>query len=311
MDAILAANAKDWLDQERHSPDDLSQIYWLTRLALQQQKGWLSGLHVDVLHQVSQSARGPGLTQLPALIVVAEATMGRPIMLARMRQASLKAGSEARLLLGLGLDLGEFPNLEMAVGQLAVVQADWLSTLTTSRQIGLAIPLLRLDSVQKALTDLNVQPIADANGLFDGLKEDIPLLPNGLKHWELALLCRGRTPEFHRPMREALLTICGDGIVGPLTRTVIDPVLHAMTIRPAEMRPNVFYERLAGNPRAWAAALIGFADQARLLPLLAQRLAELAPAENARKIAESFLAWDRALCRGGSSLWESARTERA
>lgn len=311
VDAILAANAKRWLKELRFSPDDLSQLYWVTRLALQRNNGCLSTVHVDVLHHISQSTRGPGLTLLPALIVVAEAVINQPIMHARMRLASLKAGSEARLLLGVGLDRSEFPKLEMAVGQFAVVQADWVSTLSASRQVGLAIPVSRLEWVQKALTDLNDQPIADVNRLFDGFKEDIPLLPNGLEHWELTLLCRGRTPEFHRPLREALLTICGDGVVGPKTRAVIDPVLQAMSIRPAEMQPNVFYERLAGNPRAWAAALIGFADQARLLPLVALQLSEHAPTEHPRKIAESFLAWDRALCRNGSSLWESGRIKRA
>jgi hypothetical protein len=311
VDAILATEAKRWLNAKRYSPDDLSQIYWITRLALQQKEGLLSGVHIEILRHVSRYIRGPGLTQLPALIAVAEAAMMVPIMGASMRQSAFKVASEARVMLGFGSDLGKFQKLEIPAGQLVVVQADWLPTLGSNRQVRLTIPILGLDRIQEDMTRLDGKPIAQVNQLFDSLSDAVPFLPYGLEHWELALLCRGRTPEFHRPMREALLTICGDGIVGPLTRKVIDPVLQAMSIRPAEMRPDVFYERLAGNPRAWAAALIGFADQARLLPLLAQQLAEVAPAENAREVARSFLAWDRALCRGGSSLWGSAQTKRA
>lgn len=312
VDAILAANAKGWLDDERHSPDDLSQIYWLTRLALQQHEGRLSEEHIDLLLHVCRWARAPGLTMLPALMVVAEMTLGQPIMDTRMRLSALNAGSEARVaLLGEGPGFSHTRELRVSVGQLAVVQADWLRSLGAYRRIGQAISLSALEKPQAALVRLGGRPIAEVNQLFDRLSDSVPFLPGGLEPEELLLLCRGLTPEFHRPMREALLTICGDGVVGPLTRKVIDPVLQAMTIRPADMQPNVFYQRLAGNPRVWAAALIGFADQARLLPLLAQQLARNARSGNAREVARSFLAWDRALCRGGSSLWGSAQTKRA
>ena len=83
-----------------------------------------------------------------------------------------------------------------------------------------------------------------------------------------------------------------------------------MTIRPAELEPDTFFKRLGENPRGWLTGFVGFADRARLLRGLCERIVAAAPAGEAGlravRVARAFIAWDVALCAGGSSEWGAA-----
>ncbi|MDE8652513.1 hypothetical protein [Novosphingobium album (ex Liu et al. 2023)] len=302
IEAIIATQQERWLGARRLTPDDLSELYWVTRFALQRDNAVLPQPYVGLLRHITAITSGPGLTAFPALIAVAEARLKVAIMDPRMRRAALASGNEPRVLLGAADDAG-FEQVELAAGQIAVVQANWWDRLQRIPEIARALDLSRLHWLQQDLLSLQGRPMAEVNRLFDRLRERVPVKVGRLDERQRALLLRGMTPEFHRPMREALLTVCADGIVGPATRALLDPVLGAMTILPAEMKPAAFYERLSGNPRAWASALVSFADQCRLLPLLAGTIATRAADERARRIAKSFQSWDAALCRSGSSDW--------
>ena len=51
-----------------------------------------------------------------------------------------------------------------------------------------------------------------------------------------------------------------------------------MTIRPAEMEPKIFYERLRANPRGWLSGFVNYVDRSRLLGMIEPILAEGASA---------------------------------
>jgi hypothetical protein len=122
----------------------------------------------------------------------------------------------------------------------------------------------------------------------------------------MVLVMRGLTPEFHRPLREAVLRLYGDGSDSHrLVRFIIGPTLERMSIRPTEMEPEAFFRRFQSNPKAWSTAFISYADRCRLLPSLCQRIVEHGNREGAR-IAKAFLGWDTALSGTLSSDWRQS-----
>jgi hypothetical protein len=190
--------------------------------------------------------------------------------------------------------------LSLLEGHVAVAQTDW------DHRAGLYLDSRerqQLASIQKRLMELQGRPMAEVNQLFDSLRGRIEIGPTYPARPGAILLMRGMTNEFHRPLREALLTFCGDGFAGPKTRSIIGPTLEAMTIRPAEMDPEIFYGRLEVNPRAWCTAFVSYADRCRLLPSLCERLAAMGEDPKCASVGRSFIAWDKALCKGGSSDW--------
>ena len=75
-----------------------------------------------------------------------------------------------------------------------------------------------------------------------------------------------------------------------------------MSILPEELDHEIFMQRLEHDPAAWIAAFVAFVDRCRLLPHLCGRLAALrgsaAAVRKGRRVAESFQAWDLAICGG-------------
>ncbi|ROU08130.1 hypothetical protein [Lysobacter enzymogenes] len=310
IDAILEREADDWLARKSIGPEALSRIYWITRLALQAH-GRLSTHHAMLLRNVSETAAGPGLSTLPALIAVAETMRGEPIMAGRMRSQALKTEAAGRTLLS--PIHGPLPEtIEFFDASIAVVQSDW-----RQRMIQLAPATLiranaaHLRDLQSRIDALHAKPIAQVNQLFNKMRTRIPVEPSTVSGLNSAtLLFRGLTPEFYRPLREALLALCENGVASPMMRQAAIPIFDHMSIRPAEMEPATFYRRLSSNPNAWCTAFIVHADRCRLLPGLCEFLARFAENPKSRRIASSFLAWDKALCRGTTSDWGQPATPR-
>ncbi|QQQ01920.1 hypothetical protein [Lysobacter enzymogenes] len=310
IDAILKREADDWLARKSIGPEALSRIYWITRLALQAY-GRLSTPHAALLRNASETATGPGLSTLPALIAVAETMSGEPIMAGRMRSQALKTDAAGRTLLC--PIHGHLPEtIELFDAGIAVVQSDW-----RQRMIQLAPARLiraneaHLRDLQSRLDALHAKPIAQVNQLFNKMRARIPVEPSTVSGLNSAmLLFRGLTPEFYRPLREALLALCENGVASPMMRQAAVPVFDHMSIRPAEMEPATFYRRLSNNPNVWCTAFIVYADRCRLLPGLCEFLALFAENPKSRRIASSFVAWDKALCRGVNSDWGQPRPPR-
>ncbi len=307
IDVILAEEAGVWFKAKRLSPVDLSRAYWVTRLALLQREGRLPPRHVDLLRWLSTDERGSGLSALAALITVVEATTGESIMGDRVRRNAVRTEAAGRIHLA-ARQLKTAGTLKLAEGHVAVPQKDWLQRVSAlPGTVAVANNGKRLRALQLQLDNLHGRPMAKVNQLFSKLRDPIQVMSVALDRPGAVLLMRGLTTEFHRPLREVLLGFYGDGNTGMATRSILGPTLQQMSIRPAEMEPEAFYRRFKSNPRAWCTAFISYADRCRLLPSLCERLLDYDARGPGGRIATSFLAWDRALCRDHSSDWHQSR----
>lgn len=282
------------------SPTALSHIYWIARLALLKNNGKLTESQMAPLLHVSELASGPGLTMLPALLAVAEASSGRRVMSERMARGVRGNEAEGRI----HLARREPMKTELAASQLAVAQRDWFARVRSSPGLPNASAL---HWVQQKLDGLHGQPMAGVNHAFAELRRTVPVTWDGRDMADGIVLLRGQTIEFLRPLREALAEMHADEQNVGFLRDIVSQVLGHMTIKPIEMQDKAFFERLAANPRAWLTSFVSYADRCRLLPLLCETTVSKASnsevGQKAARIARSFLAWDQALCGGGSSEW--------
>jgi hypothetical protein len=310
IESIVGSEGDAWLEPRSLRPPDLSRIYWTTRLAMLAGNGRLSPSHAYVLRRVSSDARAAKLTALAELVGVAEAISGERIMEEPMRSYALRQEATPRVVLTAWMEaVANYASLE--VGDLAVAQTDWWKRIERwkhpfegwqdafSNKAGIN----RLQRVQAQIDGLAGEPMAQVNLTFGRLKERIEVVPSKLRKEQRVLLLRGQTIEFHRPLREALLVYCADRKAGPLVRSVFYPTLVRMSIWPAEMNPETFFRRIEANPHAWCTAFVSFADRCRLLPSLCESLLERNDNAKARRVASSFLAWDRAIGDGHQSDW--------
>lgn len=300
----LAALVRDLAEKSAQnrkglSPDALSRLYWVTRFAMIANAGKLSKPHLDLIARTCDGLRGPGLTTLPALIAIAEAQSGRQLMNQRLIAGIRGHEAEARVALARHAPVaGEFP-----VGQIAVTQCDWLKRLARVK----AIDSRPLDWVQQVIDELGGKPSAAVNQTFAEARKPVPCKWDGHDLKSGILLLRGHTVEILRPLRETLAALYikrPNQVIGEL----IKPTIERMSVRPIEFALQSFRERLVANPRSWLTGFVGFADRARLLRGLCERIAASSlwagqEQDDAVRVARAFIAWDSALCGGGSSEW--------
>ena len=284
---------------KKTSSSSLSEIYWLTRYALLREKGKLSDTHITVLRNLSINAKGPALTQIPSLIAVAEAMSGFTIMDERMRRAALKSGNELRILLGANSDFLGKPQT-FKLNQIAVVQDNWSEEILNS---GLADkPLsIMVKKTQGRIKHLHGRALGTINQAIERLPGEVMIDGGGLDLDTQILLFRSFTHEFYKPLREAILR---DFDSLNLLNSLFGSVVEAMTIIPKELEVKNLRHRLDRDTRSWVSGFIAFADQARLLPLIFEQLERHSINPKTWQVCDSFKAWDMALCKGRSSLWQ-------
>ena len=281
---------------------ELDRIYWITRFALQRDAGKLSEPHIRLIEKCCEFLKGPSLAMFPPLVAIVEAFSGGRILSLRVTTGAGGNEGEGRIHLVRRQKIAT----KIAIGQFAVTQRDWLEQV---RRTGALSKADSLNGVQRMIDELHGQPIAFVNQQFARFRQDVGVAWDGEDMKAGNLLLRGMTAEFHRPLRETLANVIsekGIDVLGP----AIDRTLSAMTIRPAEMEPKIFYERLRANPRGWLSGFVNYVDRSRLLPsfcdAIARDLADVGRAgPNAARVARSFLAWDEAL--GGGSDWRTMK----
>ena len=283
-------------------PDTVSRLYWTTRFALFVDPGQISPKLIELLKFANLKLRGPGLTMLPALVAMVEAITGQRLMDERLFTGIGGHEVEGRIHLARRTRLsGDLP-----VAQFAVPQRDWFARLERSNRL---VPRSNLHWAQKSLDALHGRPLATVNQTFAEMRRSTFVEWNGEDMPGGILLLRGQTVELLRPLRETLADLHAGGEADAVERIVAD-TLAAMTILPAELEPETFFKRLGENPRGWLTGFVGFADRARLLRGLCERIVAAAPAGEAGlravRVARAFIAWDVALCAGGSSEWGAA-----
>jgi hypothetical protein len=116
------------------------------------------------------------------------------------------------------------------------------------------------------------------------------------------LLLRGSSSEFYRPLRQALREAFTDE--GAVKR-LIEAVRPAFTIWPADFELRRVTVEAIKDPVNTYLAIAKFADQARVLEVLATAACEMAPkSAKLTRILDAFTKWDRAMCGGMSSNWK-------
>jgi hypothetical protein len=304
---LALGEIESWAESGRLSGSRLSRLYWITRLELMRRGATLSPRHADMLERSCHQLRGPALSTLPALVAVAEARLGR-----RLSPASWDAGKGARetatrifLVHGhMGASIAFRPRID----SIAVTQGDWTDALRAIAPGTVDLP--GANWVQSALDSLNDRPFADVGRVMRGLEKPVAVRWDGADLEAGILVLRGLTTEFLRPLRHTLSARFeepdGAGSLMPL----IEYLLGQMSIRPIDFSMNLFVDRLHGDAHGWFAALVGYADRCRLLPVLCQGILRLpgggACHSRLLRVAQAFLDWDRALCAGGTSAWRPA-----
>lgn len=290
-----------WLAAKRLSGQAMSRLYWLTRFALVRDKARLSDAHADLLEACCRLVTGEALSTLPALVAVAEAGLDRTIMPPRMRSGRGTIESATRVHL-IDVRRARRPLMfKPHVNAIAVIQRDWAHRVR--REARAMVGEQELSWVQKALDDLDGQPVAAMNPMLHTLRRPLTVRWDGEDLAAGILVLRGETTEFLRPVRQALLDLSSEapdfGVLKDIARTLTG----RMSILPEELNHEIFMQRLEHDPAAWIAAFVAFADRSRLLPHLCDRLATLsgssAAIRKARRVAESFRSWDLAICGGG------------
>lgn len=304
-DAILAESSA-WEKAKRLNPAALSRLYWITRLMLLRDDARLPPRHLETLRRVCRLLTGEGLTTMPAIIAVAEAGAKTVILpesvLIRVRAIQ----TVMRVCLARAVVQGQPFALTLPVEDIVVAQLDWYNALGTSAQQMFDVP--RLYWVHKKLEALNDRPIAEFNAQLREWKLTVKFGWDGKDLIPAILALRGQTTEFLRPLRQALVNLHDQDHDNFLLH-VLMPVIERMSLLPVEFSSGRLAEALKQDSRAWCAAFVGFADRARLLPLLCRILLDVpdkSPAtatQRAKRVARSFLIWDEALCGGLPSEW--------
>jgi hypothetical protein len=89
-------------------------------------------------------------------------------------------------------------------------------------------------------------------------------------------------------------------------RTVIIRFRQTLSICPSDLEPDVFVPRALRDPTTWFLSLAQFSDRSRTMETLLDTALERAPSNNKLvKVRESWIAWDRGICQGRRSSWQT------
>lgn len=290
-----------------------SRIYWLTRFALLARPKWLSDVHRKVLKQAVERSSGIGpIVIFPAITAVAEALSWRdgPLAPEGWFQTRGSIESETRMFLVHHLHFARAANWKPHLDSLFVPQLNWPDV------IGGVLMGHRNSIVGDWMNEFyrlargygeRAPSLADFNSFLRDLRVPIETsigpwtLPEDAVH-----MLRGLTTEFHRPLRAAIARYAEKSETA--REQVLEATEHALSrlsFVPREFEPVEWQRRTERDLGAALTLAIPFIDRARRLPDLCKDLFEMSDGRDADVtfVAESFLRWDDAICRGRSSEW--------
>jgi hypothetical protein len=287
-----------------------SRLYWTTRLALLRKPAPLTPRHEALLAGAAADIKAiQGEAALPAIIAVAEAFSGSRIGMPSWLKARGAMGRVVRYALVQSLVHGNPVRWQTTMETLAVVQDDWISRVEDIEELRLPIAAARTAEILGQLKGL---PLHKVSQQLRALRQPARLDISGLTPIEQIVLLRGKTTEFLRPLAAALSApIDAGGSLGRAVSTALHETLIDMSILPQFPMPDQLVKRTdASKARSWL-GLIDLFDLARVLPGFCARLGAADPDGEIGRIARTFLAWDAALTRNGSSEWREERVGQA
>jgi hypothetical protein len=296
-------------------PNELrSRLYWLTRYELLARRGTLSAPHRALLHDLTTriTPRGPVLL-FPAILAVAAAfARDAGLLPAAWLDATGAIESETRMFLVAHLYGGRAWEGRPHLDQLWVMQKDWpdrAAKALAATRFGeeWQATQFRLERAPLALPPAPEGPdVPWLNKIIRGLHVPVPVAvgpatakPNAI------LLLRGMTPEVHRPLRAAVGRLAALHAYHAELAQIAVRAAARLGLPLREFSQDELPERLERDLPGVFTVLIPCADRARTLPQLCAEFARLqgnhTELRDMRRVAETALAWDGAICAGSNS----------
>jgi hypothetical protein len=323
-------------------PESTERLFWLTRLQLLRLKP-LSGLHIQCLTQVfggdrpeqmaltavaeafgeraiinKDTLRKGDFASEPRLYLVHANRLGEPVpWLSKVSHiVTIQRDWSQRVMAGMPLAWGT--RLWTQIYTLDRALSKWMKILLglplwqrLFRIVGSTVP----SEANRAQVMEHAQHEMDAcagssldlvSSSLRSLSDNVLIDLENKTPAALALVFRGLTPEFHRPVRQALC----EALTKPeQVQTFITDLRPAFSICPQQFEPETFARRALREPAVWFLSLAQFADRARVMETLLEAALRQAPEhEKLRRVRDAWIAWDRAICRGLTSDWLLSQT---
>jgi hypothetical protein len=283
--------------------DQARRLYWAARLLLLRDPSGLPGQVVNqlalLLERFLVSRIQP---ELVSLCVVAEATTKTQFIPEKIFKR-IEFAADPRLSLSYLLRNGFFAHKPPNLDALVTIQRNWKDRLTCFHVMPEVVT-----TAQEKINGLHGGPLDAVASLYKELRTvEVPFDSDKLSPDQASLLLRGTTPEFYRPVRQALREAISDE---KSLRNMMSKFRGALSVCPSDLEPDTFVPRAMREPAVWFLSLARFADRARSMETLLNTAVEYAPANvKLVKVRDAWVAWDRALCGGeSSSAWTRSST---
>jgi hypothetical protein len=286
----------------------LRRLTAVTRLALLRRPAPLSNAHASFIHQVlSDSPREAArVVELCAIATVAEALGNEAIVPYELLDDSAAVASETRLYLVHTWRFGQRFKWRPQLDALVTIQRDWAD------RVGHLGDWLEYGDVREAqgmIDGLHGGPLDAVTRVLERLRRPVRIHTKPDRGDQVAhiLLLRGPTPEFYRPVRQALREAftSGEGIEELMTR-----LSAGLSIRPKDLEPRIFAARAQRDPVSMFLALATYVDRARVMAVLLDSACAISDAAKLHRVRDTWHFWDRSIGSGMSSSWGTTSNAR-
>jgi Trypsin-like peptidase domain/AAA ATPase domain len=279
---------------------DGKRLYWLARLQLLRKPTEMpESLRDGLKAALDPRSNNSSIKEIAILVAIADSVAGTtliaPDVLTNWAPSSDTRLSLLRVLRGIRDWSRDTLIYEIPI------QRRWTQRLAPSRLAPSRNWPLELLATQADIDRLHGQPL---DMVIAASRPFMAEVAGDLTPEAAVILLRGTTPEFHRPVRQALRESM---LNEDALRTVMTRFRKALSICPSDLEPDVFVPRAMRDPATWFLSLAQFADRARTMETLLDTALEHAPSNNKLvKVRESWIAWDRGICQGRSSSWQTS-----
>jgi hypothetical protein len=278
---------------------DGKRLYWLARLQLLRKPTKMpESLRDGLKAALDPRSNNSSIKEIAFLVAIADSVSGTPLIAPDVL-TNWAPSFDTRLSL-LRVLRGARDRSRNTLIYAIPLQRGWTQCLAPSRLVPSRNWPPKLLATQADIDRLDGQPLdvvmAASRPFVAEAAGDLTRDPE-----TAVILLRGTTPEFHRPVRQALRESM---LNEDALRTVMTRFRQALSICPSDLEPDVFVPRALRDPATWFLSLAQFSDRARTMETLLDTALEQAPKNNKLvKVRESWIAWDRGICQGLSSSW--------
>ena len=280
----------------------LRRLTAVTRLALLQRPAPLSEAHAALIRRTLEHHwRNGAVAELCAIAAVAEALGNEPLVPPTYLEGDAALSSETRLYLVHTWRFRKKFRWKPHLDALVTIQQDW------SHRVSAFDDFLEPDALHEAVAaaeKLHGAPLDAVTRALQKLRRPVPLRvkPDEDHHAAHVLLLRGPTPEFYRPVRQALKESFASA---QQIEELIAALRPQLSICPKDLEPRTFAARAEHDPVSAFLALATFVDRARAMGALLNWACKLSPTPKLQRVRVAWQQWDLAIGQGIASDWWS------